>query len=855
MTALRSTRRSGLLVLSLAALLCRTHLAAQDSPDSERTVQEAPGPEYRAGGLHQTLLGKEYRPLWTTAISIPVLDLRTYAGGLRPVSKGGGTQTKSLLLVASDGRQFFFRGVDKDASALLPPELRPTIAGNIVRDQTSSALPTAPPVVDRLLTAVGIPHIHERLYVLPESSDLGQFEGEFGGLIGYLQDRVGGTEGPPSRWGGASEIIGTDTLFARLDRSPDDRVDARTFLAARLFDVLIGDWDRHRDQWVWLRYGNETPRRWIPVPRDRDQAFAKYDGFLFYFARQTAPQLTNFGPKYSYIPGATWNGRDLDRRLLVGLDWPAWDSAAAALKSKLSDSVIANAVRALPPEHYRLQGAELTSALKARRDRLTDAARRYYRMLAEEVDVHATDQADEASLTRLPGGDLELTVARSGAGQEPYFSRRFRRDATKEVRLFMENGDDRVVLRGEDGGVYTRILAGEGQDHLVDSSRGGSKKFYDDPAGPSRTEGFHHKVDRHPYVSPEKDPNAVQPRDWGQRWAFNVWGNYGPDMGALLGGSALYTTYGFRKHPFAARHRIRAGFATGPKTYRADYRGQFRRENSGSYWELVLRASGIDVLNFHGFGNEIAAPGSKQFYRVTQNAFGVQPSLVLAFGPQTFLQLGPILRYVSTDNRTDRFLFTQGNLYGTGKFGEIGGALDFRFDSRNRISAPTQGVLFEVGGRVYPPVWDVDSTYGEAHGLATTYLSAPMPLDPTLALRVGGKKLWGHYPFFDAAFIGDASTVRLGRVNRYAGDASAYGSAELRLTLGRTTVVLPSYFGIFGLGDIGRVFLQGESSDVWHGAAGGGAWLAFLDRAFTISAAVASSEERTGVYVQGGFGF
>ena len=152
-------------------------------------------------------------------------------------------------------------------------------------------------------------------------------------------------------------------------------------------------------------------------------------------------------------------------------------------------------------------------------------------------------------------------------------------------------------------------------------------------------------------------------------------------------------------------------------------------------------------------------------------------------------------------------------------------------------------------------MWDVDSTFGEVHGLATTYLSARAPLDPTLALRIGGRKLWGPYPYFEAAFIGDASTVRLGRVNRYAGDASAYGTAELRLTLGRMEIVLPADVGIFGLADGGRVWLQGESSDKWHSAFGGGVWLAFLDRAYTISLAVASSEERTAIYAQGGFGF
>jgi hemolysin activation/secretion protein len=163
--------------------------------------------------------------------------------------------------------------------------------------------------------------------------------------------------------------------------------------------------------------------------------------------------------------------------------------------------------------------------------------------------------------------------------------------------------------------------------------------------------------------------------------------------------------------------------------------------------------------------------------------------------------------------------------------------------------------MLEAGGKIYPAVWDVDSTFGEVHGEAATYLTAPVPLQPTLALRVGGRKLWGQYPFFEAAFIGGSSTVRLGRVNRYAGDAAAYGNAELRLALARMTLVLPADVGVFGLADVGRVFLETESSDKWHSAVGGGIWLAWLDRANTISLALAAGEEHTGFYVQAGFGF
>ena len=828
-------------------------MGQQSETASSGRVVRAAGPRYQASGLHNFLFGKEYRSLWSTPISVPLLDLRAFAGGLKPVSKGGGQQTKSLLLAAQDGREFFFRSVDKDPSATLPAELRPTVAGDVVRDQTSSALPTAPLVLGPLLDAAGILHGSSRLYVLPDDPLLGEFRSEFAGLMGFLEERIGGSAEVPAHWKGAKKIINSDSLITRLERSPEDRADASAFLTARLFDLLIGDWDRHAGQWSWALFDESSPRRWVPIPLDRDQAFAKYDGVLLGIARQTAPQLTNFGAGYPYIAGATWNGRDLDRRLLVELDWPVWESTATRLQAALSDEVIDEAVRALPPEHHRLGGSELRSALRSRRDHLVAAARDYYRLLAKEVDVHGTDGRDQAGITRHDNGTVE--VALSSGGTEPYYVRRFDPKITDEVRIFLDAGDDRAVMRGGGKGPLVRIIGGDDRDQLVDSTRAGRERFYDDSDAPSRTEGTKTKVDRRPYVAPRKSPTAVPARDWGKRWTASTTLSFGPDIGVLVGGGRTLTTYGFRKNPYATRHQFRAAFATGPKSYRLDYRGEFRRENSGSYADLVVRASGIDVISFNGFGNEIEAPGDDEFYRVTQDAFGLQPSMVFALGTRASFRIGPVLKYVSTDERPDRFLASLGNLYGTGNFGEVGGGFTLRFDSRDRAAMAQKGLFVEVGGSAYPPIWDVDSTFGEVHGEAATYLSVSAPLDPTLALRVGGRKLWGRYPYFEAAFIGGSSTVRLGRINRYAGDASAYGSTELRLSLTRVRVILPATLGIFGLADAGRVFLAGESSDTWHSAAGGGVWLSYLERAYTLSLAIAKSDERTGIYAQAGLGF
>ncbi len=130
-----------------------------------------------------------------------------------------------------------------------------------------------------------------------------------------------------------------------------------------------------------------------------------------------------------------------------------------------------------------------------------------------------------------------------------------------------------------------------------------------------------------------------------------------------------------------------------------------------------------------------------------------------------------------------------------------------------------------------------------------------------VAVRAGGHKNWGRYPFHEAAFIGGggffggSQTVRGLLQNRYAGDASVYGNAEIRTRLGRMTLVLPAEVGVFALADVGRVFLDGEDSDEWHPGYGGGLWLSYLNRNNTFSITVAESEGRALLYIRLGFAF
>jgi len=814
------------------------------------------GEQYEASGLHELLFGADYRDLWTTPVRVEVLDMGEFAGGLRPVRRVGGMQTKGLALGGADGRDYTFRGVDKDPSSILPPDLQGTLADRIVQDQIASGHPAGPLVAAPILEAAGVPHTWPRLVVMPDDPVLGEFRADFAGVLGTIEEYPQPASDRNPGFANASDIIGGEELWTRLRKSSRERVDDRAFLEARLVDLLLGDWDRHLKQWRWVRTPEEPA--WRPLPEDRDQAFSRFEGLVLAIGRFNQPRFVRFDDEYPDIVGLTFNGWDVDRRLLVGLEKPVWDETAARLKERITDEVIEQAVSRLPEAYRRIDGPRLAAALKSRRDRLPEAADRFYRLLADRVSVEASDEPERAEVVRLEGGDVEVRIRPaddSGApAGDPFFERRFRKDETSEVRLYLHGGSDRVVTSGPADGVVVRVVGGEGFD-VLDDSAGGGTRFYDAGGNDRVVRGEGTRVDERPYVPPPANPKApwIPPRDWGRKTVPILWLGGSPDVGAFLGAGVITEGYGFRRDPFADRQTVRAGYATGAKAFRADYEGEFRRISSGAYATLAARVSGIEVLRFHGFGNESSSEGPDDFFKVEQQQLSFEPSLTVPVGPLQ-LSFGPRVSFASTDQGTRR-LVTVTRPYGIDDFGQVGAAATLRFDSRDVTAAPREGIHVWLTGRYYPELWNVETAFGSIHGEAATYLGGGGYLQPTIALRAGGKRVFGTYPFHEAAFIGGGANVRGFQPQRFAGDGSLYGNAELRVQLGRFFLLLPGDFGVFGLADAGRVYLEGETSDRWHTSVGGGFWFAYLDRSRTVSVAVARSEERTGLYVRAGFSF
>jgi hypothetical protein len=826
------------------------------SDKSQETKKVVAAEEYEASAIHKFFLGKNYRSLWTTAIEVKMLDFHSYAGGLSPVMRVGGMQTLGLALKGADGRSYTFRGVDKDPTTFLPPSFQDTLADRLIKDQTAAAHPVGAIVVPPIAEAAGILHNVPELVVMPDDPGLGEFRDAFANVLGTIEeyptpasDTFGGTFG-------ATEIINSDKMRDKILAGPENRIDSRSYLRARLVDILLGDWDRHRNQWRWANIPQK--QGWQPIPEDRDQAFASYEGLVLSWVRWRNPQLVKFKGSIPGMEGMTWNGREVDRFVLTDLEFSVFEEMAKDVQGRVTDEVIEMAVSRMPKEYYDLSGEEIIRNLKQRRDKLQKAAVRFYKHLAGEVNIHCTDQDDWVDVQRRDKGDIDVKVFQSMDGkkaEEPYFQRRFHPNETKEIRIYLHNGNNVVKTSG--GRLYeiiVRVIGGEDQDQ-VDDSEGGDIYFADAAGTNQLIRGPRSKFDSSVYDPPppdDPDNTLLEHRDWGRRTAPQVYPGFSTDLGFFLGVGLYSKGYGFRYIPYSDSHNILVGYATTAQSGILDYRGEFRKPNSTLFGTFSVRASGIEFLRFYGFGNETTADQSKDFYKIRQRMVSFFPALHYSFSPAFEIYGGLEFKYNAAKDDPDTYL-GQLRPYGYANFAQVGFRLGFKWDTRNPLKASDPGFRLDVQGFVFPKAATVESTFSGVEGIAAAYISLAKPL--ILALSAGGKKLSGTIPYTEAAYIGGPNTVRGYDLNRFAGDASLYGRAELRLTLGKTIFIIPGEYGIFGLAEIGRVYVEGESSNKWHPAYGGGLFFSVLDLATVFSVAVAASEERTAIYVRAGYSF
>ncbi len=834
-------------------------LSIDGSTFFDSTLIQAAGPVYKAGGLKKFFWGKHYRDAWTTPVAVSYLNLDTLRDGLEMVKIGGGHETQSIRFLSPYLKEFNFRSIAKNPVNRLSYDLRSTIAGYILQDQTSSQIPYGALTLPPLMDALDILHPSPHLYLLPPDQRLGIYQENFGHMMGLFEENPKGPVTGKLGFGGADEVRRSFRFFRELYQNHDALVDKTAYATARVFDILIGDWARHEDNWKWAGFQLGDQMVYRPIPRDRDQAFSLRDGLFPWLAdrRWIRPQGEHFGYSIGDVHSLTWSARHLDRLLGNQLDHQQWQFVAEDVQHRLTDSLIALAIKRLPPEVYAKDGQKIIKKLISRRDELGTSVHRFYHLLAKEVDVVGSNMEEYFEVVRAANGSVEVFMynrdreASDQKGNKFYYYRKFVPDETKEVRLFGLGGDDVFVLRGKSPrSILVRVVGGPGADIIQDSSRvGGPNKrtwVYErdttSQVNLGREGKFVYNVHDNAFNYDRKAfaYDQVLPLPY---IAFNRDDHFLFSMGVEL----IDQKYG--KFPYNSWHTFRGTIAENG-SYGLRYRGHFRQvfEN----WDLALTAdieSPTRFFYFFGLGNNTTkdqALFDQDFYRTRYDAKRFSIGLNQAFWGRSHFYMG--FRYENNEPQiqahTILFSDEYQDLFGREKANLLFGRIELDLDLRDNRSLPMRGMrLFlqhdngiatNVAGKIFA------KNQGSLEYFST--IRGRMPL--TLGLKIGAGHSLGPVPFYHLFSLGDRNHLRGYFRNRFTGRSVTYFNSELRWQIANlSSVSVPIRLGIKAFFDVGRVYMEKEPSQKFHTGYGVGLFIVPYKERFTLTFSTAFSKE------------
>ncbi|HSI90844.1 MAG TPA: hypothetical protein VK927_06970, partial [Adhaeribacter sp.] len=833
------------------------------SPDPNITsglTTVVPGPQYAAGPTRTFFFGKLYRSTWTTPVKVPYLDLRNTLGGLTPEGKGGGRQTRSLKFSAPDSSQYVFRSVDKDPIKALPLVLRETFATDVIREITATGHPYGALIVSSLLDSTDILHARPRLYVLPNHPDLGPYRAEFAGLFGMLEDRPVSPKKDRKAFAEADEIPRTVRLYRKLYDDHNNRIDAYAFGKARAFDIWIGDFGRHDDNWRWAGFEKDGKTIFKPIPRDRDHAFSQWNGFFPWLADLpfVVKTVQNFGYDYQGLKSLNAPARYLDQALLSPLNRQDFQRIAAELQQEMTDETIDKAILAAPAEVAPVSGYEIGAKLKARIKKLPKALDAYYLNLAKVVDILGSNKDEYFLIERLEGGQVRVQQfvkdpASNGPSGEALYDRTFSPSETKEIRVFALDGQDVIEISGSSPkSILVRVIGGEGRDQIRDNSSVPGLKHHTRIYDTSDT-AIEPGAEAKDLTSDKADINAYDRKEYRENYKSIAPGllyNRSDGLGASLNLSA--TRFVFREpEPKRTYSMGIAGTAQGAFIL-----------NGGALWNNVLGKWGLGTAvtygsyfpfyNFFGLGNntvkddELFRP--RKYYVARYKGVRAEAFTQTNFLQKSYFRIGPVFESLNSTTQSGTILdenITAGIVLGKEKL--LGAQLELDFDLRDQETFTRRGLRFYLNHTTSKRLNGQKNTFGLTQGFAQYFGTARLGIPVTLTLKAGGAKNFGkNLPFYKYTSLGLRDNLRGYVNNRFFGDGSAYLNSELRFHLGRNkNQFLPFYYGLIGFYDQGQVWYQGIAEGGWHRGYGAGFYIAPLEERYALTLLLGHSREET----------
>lgn len=531
-------------------------------------------------------------------------------------------QTLSLRLEDKSGKQYVLRTLDKNVEGALPVDLKNTLAVDIIQDQISASNPYAALVVAQLAESAGIYHTNPEIVYVPDDIRFGIYQKDVANKLFLFEEYVGGDRSDVDSFGNSKNIISTDEVIEHFLDDEDYSIDKEAVVRARLFDILLNDWDRHDDQWRWATFKAKDKTLYKPIPRDRDQAFFVNEGLFPILASRKwiMPKFQGFDEYTENVDAQyAYRTRYFDQTFLSYQDWNAWQAQLDTLRRLLTREKIEKAVLSFPKEVQAYCANHTAATLIARLNNLEAMARQLYLSLAKEVEITATNRRDIFEITipndtiiRIQGYHLKDKETKGSA----FYDRIFYASETEQIRIYGFDKNDRFLISGSHKNkIKLLIIGGDKNDEL----------FYD---GTARLNFLHIYGNKNEDLAPSIKKQVDNKYDKNElkynreTYKYDVvfpalFLGYNRDDGLFLGGGAdvnKYSRFLYKNYKIMGNY----GFTTDA----INFHFEGNRLNLLKRLEYSIVAdykSPSYVFNYFGMGNETAwlvDKSEKEYYRL-----------------------------------------------------------------------------------------------------------------------------------------------------------------------------------------------------------------------------------------------
>ncbi|MFD2564821.1 metallophosphoesterase [Aquimarina rubra] len=823
--------------------------------DNEVSVAIYDKEETEKTNFYKSLWGDHYRKTYSTDIKIPLATLDTLLGGFTIDRRGGGQVTRSLRLVDSTGKRYSLRAMRKSVTQFLQKGafkdtylengFDDTFTEELLSDFYTSSYPYAFLVVGGLADAIDVYHANSKVYYIPKHPALGKYNKDFGDEMYFLEERPGKEHKDVASFGKPDDIEGTDDMLKNLRKDEKYQMDEAHYIRTRLFDMILGDWDRHSDQWRWSRFDTDQGKMYRPIPKDRDQVFSNYDGGLIDVIKFIVPITRKFQVYDEELKNIRWineAGIRLDRTFAQSSDKKIWLKQARHIKENLSDEAIDKAFRNLPQELQDATAERIKKFLRKRRDDVEDIAARYYKYLSKQVIIKGTDKDDFFEIIRSDNQtNVKISRIKDGTPQKPFYERTIFSKETKEIWIYGLDDDDQFIVTGKGKNpICTRIVGGQNNDvYTIENGR--QVRVYDHKSKPNTVKKKsgakfifsnnynHNTYDYNKYID---KTNTLTPLI-----GFN------PDDGVNINLTDVYTVRGFNNNPYQSKHTIKGAYYFATEGYDISYKGEFL--NAVGDWRLLIGGKYTSenfAQNFFGFGNNTVNLDDAlglDYNRVKTGIWGLNVGVAKngRFG-NSFTIIGSYEgvevqdsqgRFITSGLPGLEFITADPEFFERKFFAGID--LDYEYKSFDVGANPTRGMLFKLQGGSKMNLDDTDRTFGYINPKLGFYNAITKNRKLVLKTDVQGAFIIGDgFEFYQGATLGGINSLRGYREERFTGDKALAFSADLRYSFNKfKTGLLPLQLGIYGGYDIGRVWFDSNDIDIWHDSIGGGFWINAVD--------------------------